>query len=195
MRTRVLFGAASVVGVVGMLWGSVVSARACTCGPIGPGDGEQVYAQQADAIVLGTVVELIPTREPYEGFEGKDVDAVVAVARYEKGSGPSEVVLQDGAVCGIFEDADVGKAFRLYLSVEGSSASSGWCSGSHEIDEALLDDAPSGQPAEGAEIGTQADGRFPVGAAIAIAIAGSVAILAGTVFLARRGSRQRMGSE
>ena len=164
MRVRALFGVASLMAVAGMLWGSVAPARACTCVPVGPGDPRQAYADKADAIVLATVLELIPATEPFPGYEGRDFDALVAARRYEKGDGPSRMVVRDGAVCGFFDEAYVGRTFRLYLAVDGSY-STGWCSGSHETGTVAvgLDDASGDGSGEEAGFTADGEGRLSLG--------------------------------
>ena len=50
MLVRLLFGVASVVAVVGTLWGSVAPVRACT------GDSLELYVQRANLLVEGRIV-------------------------------------------------------------------------------------------------------------------------------------------
>ncbi len=123
------------VAIVGLLLPSLNPAYACSCAALTP----EQYVDNADIIVIGTVVRLIETTEEFPTPEEKpdgqipDVDAAVQVERYLKGSGPAEIEVDDppsGGTCGFLEQASLGQRYLLFLTGETSPLQTHLCSGS-----------------------------------------------------------------
>jgi len=190
MRLRLLFGAASVFAVVGMVWMSVRPAHACTC--FGPAPIDAV-----DLLAVGRVVALAADDEIQEpGFEGvDDTDAVLSVERYLKGIGPERMLVDDplpGGGCGIFDNDSIGQRYVLYLLIEDSGYHTNGCLGTIGLDDQY--DAPIGQErladlesTLGAGVPPVSDVTFPYLPAVFAATLGPLAFLAGAAFVWRRG--------
>jgi len=124
------------ITIAGLLLPSGVRpAYACSCAPLPP----KAHVDNADVIVIGTVSEVIDTTEQFPAPEEKsdgaipDVDAVIEVERYLKGSGPAEIEVDDppsGGTCGFFEQASLGQRYVLFLTGETSLLQTHLCSGS-----------------------------------------------------------------
>jgi len=239
MRVRVLFGVASVAAVVGMLWGSVTPARACSPGP----DFDPVA--ESELIVGGRItgwklVENVrrwdpkssqpePTADPnYWGPASFDpIRLAMSVDRVYKGTSAAEIELfsantmsispeggvnkyvwGSGASCGAFDNDPTGGYFILGLVAD----QFGRLHPSLLLTFYIGPQPPVG-PGDtvvarleglGLSAWSLPDGGGPpepVGggaaeraAAVALAVLGPLAFLAGAAFLWRRGS-QRMGSE
>ncbi len=121
--------------IAGLLLPSVNPAYACSCAALTP----KQYVDNADIIVIGTVVRLIETTEEFPTPEEKpdgqipDIDAAVQVERYLKGSGPADIEVDDppsGGTCGFFEQASLGQRYVLFLTGETSPLETHLCSGS-----------------------------------------------------------------
>lgn len=129
------------VAIAGLLLPTGVRpAHACTCTGYSP---EEKVAN-ADVIAIGTVSRIFDN--PYTMPDPKttsgevtidDVDAVVSVERYLKGTGPAEIVADDpqsGGGCGIFEELSAGSRYLLFLTREDSDFRTHLCSGSLPIE-------------------------------------------------------------
>ena len=123
------------VTIASLLLPSLNPAYACSCAALTP----EQYVDNADIIVIGTVVRLIETTEEFPTPEEKpdgqipDVDAAVQVERYLKGSGPAEIEVDDppsGGTCGFLEQASLGERYLLFLTGETSPLQTHLCSGS-----------------------------------------------------------------
>ena len=118
-----------------LLPAGVRPAYACSCAALTP----EQYVDNADIIVVGTVVRLIETTEEFPtpaekpGGQIPDVDAALQVERYLKGSGPAEIEVDDppsGGTCGFLEQASLGQRHLLFLTGETSPLQTHLCSGS-----------------------------------------------------------------
>ena len=123
------------ITIASLLLPSVNPAYACSCAALTP----EQYVDDADIIVIGTVVRLIETTEEFPTPEEKpdgqipDVDAVVEVERYLKGSRLAEIEVDDppsGGTCGFLEQASLGQRYLLFLTGETSPLQTHLCSGS-----------------------------------------------------------------
>ena len=121
--------------IASLLLPSVNPAYACSCAALTP----EQYVDNADIIVIGTVVRLIETTEEFPTPEEKpdgqipDVDAAVQVERYLKGSTPVEIEVDDppsGGTCGFLEQESLGQRYLLFLTGETSPLQTHLCSGS-----------------------------------------------------------------
>jgi hypothetical protein len=207
---RVLFGVATVAAVVGMLWGSVTPAHACTCAelPI------ERHVAEAQLIVLGQVAELrvVPAEAEHQQYSQhrNEVHAIFPVQEYVKGTGPTTLelwayglqVYDDqigidavGAVCELVGHRSVGRQYLFYFYAQDSiDTDPGFCGGSFELDaperhqevERIRELAFAALPSSG---GPPAGAAFPVVAAAAVAVLGPLAFLAGAAFIWPRGTR------
>ncbi len=116
----------------------VQPAYACSCAILSP----QEYVDNADVIVIGTVVRMINTTEQFPSVDEKsdgiiaDVDAVVAVERYLKGTGPIEIAVDDppsGGACGFISERSLDQRYLLFLSGQARSFKTHLCSGSTDL--------------------------------------------------------------
>ncbi len=123
------------ITIASLLLPSVNPAYACSCAALTP----EQYVDNADIIVIGTVVRLIETTEEFSTPEEKpdgqipDVDAAVQVERYLKGSRSAEIEVDDppsGGTCGFLEQASLGQRYLLFLTGETSPLQTHLCSGS-----------------------------------------------------------------
>jgi hypothetical protein len=79
MRTRALFGLASVVAMVGMLWASVTPAFACSCALPLTDDVAREVLESSDLVVTGAVAETardrveVAVERVYAGESGESV--------------------------------------------------------------------------------------------------------------------------
>ena len=114
-------------------------AYACSCALL----STEEYVNNADVIAIGTVVQLIETAEQFPPVEEEsdgiipDIDAVVSVERYLKGTGPAEIEVDDppsGGTCGIFEELSVGSRYLLFLTGTTSPFTTNLCSGSLPVE-------------------------------------------------------------
>ena len=131
------------IAIAGLLLpASVRPAYACSCAALTP----EEHVDNANIVVIGTVIRLIDSTEQFpaapEKSEGTgiastpDVDAVVTVERYLKGSGPAEIVADDppsGGLCGFLDQASLGQRYLLFLTGEASPFNTHLCSGSTQI--------------------------------------------------------------
>jgi hypothetical protein len=126
----------SVVSAIALVFGALSpltagTARACSCVSI------EDVAQPvgwSDVIVIGTVTG-VRTQDP--GSVYPDQDAIVSVDTYLKGSGPSEIVADDGvssADCGMFNSSYVGREMLLFLNIADGRYTTSSCSGNHIIE-------------------------------------------------------------
>ncbi len=123
------------ITIASLLLPSVNPAYACSCAALTP----EQYVDDADIIVIGTVVRLIETTEEFSTPEEKpdgqipDVDAAVQVERYLKGSRSAEIEVDDppsGGTCGFLEQESLGQRYLLFLTGETSPLQTHLCSGS-----------------------------------------------------------------
>lgn len=135
---RILLPLAAIAIAVLLLPASVRPAYACSCAILSP----QEYVDNADVIVIGTVVRIINTTEQFPAIEEKsdgiiaDVDAVVAVERYLKGTGPIEIAVDDppsGGTCGFISERSLDQRYLLFLSGQARSFKTHLCSGSTNL--------------------------------------------------------------
>ncbi len=104
------------------------TAYACSCAP--QTVEEQVAA--ADIVAVGTLVSLYED-ETIDGMGLVDMDGVVSVSTYYKGSGPSEIAVDDpahGGVCGIIGEDSVGRDAVMYLELRDGEYLTHLCAGS-----------------------------------------------------------------
>lgn len=108
------------------------TAYACSC--IQTTVEERV--QSADVVAIGTVVSVFedPTDNPGGGMTLRDMDGVVSVSAYYKGSGPSEIAVDDPpSTCGVISERDIGQEIVLFLWIDAGEYLTHLCSGSHFI--------------------------------------------------------------
>ena len=137
-RFLLLLAAVAITGL--LLPAGLRPAYACSC--VGYSPEEKVA--NADVIAIGTVSRIfdnpytIPDPKRTNGeVTLQDVDAVVSVERYLKGTGPAEIVADDpqsGGGCGIFEELSVGSRYLLFLTGTTSPFTTNLCSGSLPIE-------------------------------------------------------------
>ncbi len=117
------------------------TAYACSCIQTTVED----RVQAADIVAIGTVISVYEdqTAEGSESGLFVDVDGVVRVSAYYKGSGPSEIAVDDppdGGTCGIIGDDSVGREAVLFLELSDGEYLTHLCAGSQIIygDEGVL---------------------------------------------------------
>jgi hypothetical protein len=196
MRLRVLFGVASVMAVVGMLWGSAGPVGACLC--IDRSTSE--YVSDADMIALGRVLSFTFHEDRAwvrpEDDESAEIDAIfsgeaiVEVERYLLGSGPRTLVIGDDTACGPITKDAIGSQL-LFINRYGERLVTSRCLGSGQmaprtIQEVEAITGPGEEPRSDGVIGGRG-GDFPWAATVALAVVGPLAFLFGAAFLWRRG--------
>lgn len=131
---RRLVPVVAVLSTIGMLASSVTPAHACYCAlsPERLAEPEALgpLVTEAGAIVIGTVAEVHPGNFLPE-MTG-DVDAVVSVERYLKGSGPERIEVDDPASdsdCGFISEASVDQRYLLVLTLSGEGYKTHVCAG------------------------------------------------------------------
>jgi len=136
----------SLLAVVGMLWGSVTPAWACSC-------AAEAFPRQvegAEEIVLGEVTELVvvPAASPVFPNQTGETHAIFRTEEYLKGGGPQTLdllayglpVSDDPMVgfgiagCQLFEGDDVGRRYVLFFQPDSQlDTDPSFCSGSFRI--------------------------------------------------------------
>ena len=121
MLVRLLFGVASVVAVVGMLWGSVTPAAACTCAlPLSDAAAQEVL-ESADLVVGGRVAEtardsvVIDVERVYAGESGVESVTVVQPEGFDGEYGRSDFVEEIGADCSYAITGGIEERYVLVL--------------------------------------------------------------------------------
>ena len=204
-----LVGAASVVAVVGMLWGSIAPVQACSCAlPLTDAAAQEVL-QTADLVVGGTVAETEPDRvvldveRVYAGEAGERV-TVAQPEGFDGQYGTSDFAEEIGPDCSFAITGGPGEQYVLVLNeserAEGYEAqgctsmslrlttTDDYFAESLAAIERAAGPAPSPAPVEEAGDG----GGFPWW--VAGAIGGTVIGLLGAAAVVWRRGRQRMGS-
>ena len=171
---------------VGMLWGSVTPARACSCAwPENP--SVEYFSENADAVVIGTVVKTV-------GGGGDDWDAIFAVNRYFKGHGRAEIFVDDpkhAGVCGFFDEDEAGEGYVLFLSLDGSRFVTDSCAGymgffgDGSLDRVMGEMQAVLGPGSAAAPGSSVEDKFPYLTVAGVAVLGAIAFLAGAAFVWR----------
>ena len=103
------------------------TAYACSCAET----TVEERVQSADVVAIGTVVSLYED-ETIDGLGLVDIDAVVSLSHYYKGSGPSEVAVDDppnGGVCGIIGEGSAGREAVLFLTLDDGEYLTHLCAG------------------------------------------------------------------
>jgi len=124
---------------------------ACTCPPYPTETDAIIYSLHfSDVVVVGTVLELVDDIDEY----APDKDAHVGVERYLKGTGPQDLVADDGiggGDCGFIGDYMVGRKWVFFL--QGDAYRTGMCLGNREATdeyvaaiEAVLNPTPTPSP-------------------------------------------------
>ena len=181
------------LATAGLLFTSTRPAYGCSCLP----SSTQQKVENADVIVIGTVVQLI--EDPDEGVGTElEVDGIVSVERYVKGSGPSEIEVDDppsGGLCGFLDQTSTGKRYLFLLSGQAAGFSTSSCDGSipitsDETSEQYLRDVESTVSGAGSfpDTGSAPSGDKPDSDSRWLA-AGAAALVA-AAWLLRRASRR-----
>jgi hypothetical protein len=191
---------ASVVAVVGMLWGSVTPARACSCLQ----RSTQEYVQAADLIVVGELISFYldmddamiraEDRGRSDSSVGQryPVRATLAIDRYLVGDGPTHLRVADHGACTAFYREYVGQNHLLFLEEDSGWLVTGACYGSGvgtgasraEV-EAIT--GPGSPPTYRGLLPDVDRDNFPLFPAVAVAVIGPLAFLLGAAFWSRRG--------
>ncbi len=112
------------------------TAYACSCAPT----TVEERVERSDVVAIGTVISLYED-ETTDGSGGGfivDMDGVVSVDTYYKGSGPPEIAVDDpahGGTCGIIGPDTVGLDAVLFLNLSDGAYVTGLCHGSRFFDE------------------------------------------------------------
>ena len=177
------------------------TAYACSC--VETTVEERV--QSADVVAIGTVVSLFddPADNPGGGMTLRDMDGLVRVSAYYKGSGPPEIAVDDppdGGTCGFVSSDSVGQDAVLFLTLSDGEYLTNICAGSHFItgDEdfraetiaAIEAVTGPGQPTDGSppqDEPTEGDESTPWAVILPLAFAIPLAVLFIPAFLRRRG--------
>ena len=103
------------------------TAYACSC----LSQTVEESVQAADVVALGTVVSLYED-ETIDDLGLVDIDAVVSMSTYYKGSGPHEIAVDDpanGGVCGLIDEGSVGREAVLFLTLDDGEYMTHLCAG------------------------------------------------------------------
>ncbi len=169
----------TLVALAALLRLSAPPAYACDCDP-GPAP---VRVDNAHVVAIGKVVALTE--------RDIDVDAVVLVQRYLKGSGPTEITVDDPAVgnCGFLDEASLGLTYLQFLNGDASPFQTSICDGSTHLagqtyQQQLLEEvvAITGPGSAPSDEGENSVPWLP----IALAAGGAAALLAASAWLLRR---------
>ncbi len=177
------------------------TAYACSCAQTTM--EERVHA--ADVVAIGTLVSLYED-ETIDGLGGGmlvDTDGVFAIDTYYKGSGPSEIAVDDppdGGTCGFVSSDSIGQEAVLFLELSDGDYVTHLCAGSHFIsgDEDFRAETIAGieavtgpgQPPVGSppqDEPTEGDKSTPWAVVLPLAFAIPLAVLVIPAFLRRRG--------
>ncbi len=123
--------------VLGLLFAPLLSASgtayACSCAET----TVEERVQNADVVAIGTVISLYEDRMtvPFKNGETEifDTDGVVRVSAYYKGSGPSNIAVDDppdGGSCGFVSSDSVGQEAVLFLELSNDEYLTNLCAGS-----------------------------------------------------------------
>ena len=111
-------------------------AYACSCAPTTV--EERVLS--ADVVAIGTLTSLYEDRMTVPFKDGEigivDADGVFAIDTYYKGSGPSDIAVDDppdGGTCGFVSSDSVGREAVLFLELSDGEYVTHICAGSHFI--------------------------------------------------------------
>ena len=160
--------------------------------------------QAADVVAIGTVVSLYED-ETIDDLGIVDLDAVVSMSNYYKGSGPSEVAVDDpanGGVCGIIDEGSNGREAVLFITLDDGQYTTDLCTGTQffsSTDDFLAETMAEieavtgpGQPPDGSPPQaepTEADASSPWAVILPLAFIIPLAVLiVPAFFLRRRGS-------
>ena len=103
------------------------TAYACSCIPT----TVEERVQRADVVAIGTVVSLYEG-ETIDDLGLVDIDAVVSMSNYYKGSGPSEIAVDDpvnSGVCGVIDEGSNGREAVLFLTLDDGEYTTDLCTG------------------------------------------------------------------
>ena len=112
------------------------TAYACSCAAL-PTVEERV--RSADVVAIGTVVSVYEERITVDSKSGQgeliDIDGVVRVSTYYKGTGPAEIPVNDPLIgaCGFLSSESVGREAVLFLDLSDGDYRTHLCAGSHFI--------------------------------------------------------------
>ncbi len=92
--------------------------------------------ENADVVAIGTVVSVFEDQTTEGLGSGMliDMDGVVRVSTYYKGSGPHEIAVDDppdSGTCGVITERDIGQEIILFLWLDAGEYLTHLCSGSH----------------------------------------------------------------
>jgi hypothetical protein len=203
----------SILGIVGLLWGDVTPAAACSCAGLTP----EEYVAKANFVLIGGLAEVRydpPLTVTYSEDRLTLVD--LRVERYLKGFGPESVTIADPAYtvvevrdgmpwsvavsCSVFGDRAVGQKYLLFLETTDPPINVSFCGGSTGLGnpnnsaaagylaavERIL--GAGSLPSGGGRLGPPENTiRWPVIVGVTIAAFGPLAFLAGAAFVWRRG--------
>ena len=174
------------------------TAYACSC--VETTVGDRVHA--ADVVAIGTLVSLYED-ETIDGLGIVDTDGVFAIDTYYKGSGPSEIAVDDppdGGTCGFVSGDSIGQEAVLFLELSDGDYVTHLCAGSNFIsgDEdfraetiaAIEAVTGPGQPPVGSppqDEPTEGDKSTPWAVILPLAFAIPLAVLIIPAFFRRRG--------
>jgi hypothetical protein len=206
MLTRILFGLASVVAMVGMLWGTATPARACSCALPLSDDAAREVLESADLVVAGTVAEterdrvVLDVERLYTGEGGESV-TVVQPAGFDGRYATSDFVEEIGADCSYTITGGPGERYVLVLqeSEEAGSYEAQGCT-SMSLRLTTTDDyfarsleaiERAAEPKELPFVPEEEDGGggFPWAAAGAIGVGAVIGLAGAGAFLWRRPSK------
>lgn len=110
------------------------TAYACSCLQL----SVEESVQAADVVAIGTVVSVYEDQTTEGLGSGRliDMDGLVRVSTYYKGSGPHEIAVDDppdSGTCGVITERDIGQEIILFLWLDAGEYLTHLCSGSHFI--------------------------------------------------------------
>jgi hypothetical protein len=120
----ILFAAALTAAVLAR---SAAPVAACTCAP--PELPDEVLS--ADWIVVGEITDVLNLKSGSGSAPNPDINAIVDVERYLKGSGPELLEVDDSGSsgpCSFFDEGDRNQRYVLFLANAGSHATVRGCS-------------------------------------------------------------------
>jgi hypothetical protein len=112
------------------------TAYACSCGTLATVE-ERV--RSADLVAIGTVTALYEERITFDSKSGEgelvDTDGVFAIDAYYKGTGPTEIPVDDpiSGACGFLSSDSVGREAVLFLDLSDGEYVTHLCAGSNFI--------------------------------------------------------------
>jgi hypothetical protein len=133
-----LLAPTAIVATVAVLFSAITPAHACSCAQLSV---EETVAN-ADVVAIGMVTDLLVLGPNVDAARG-DVDALVSVSTYLKGSGPPSIAVDDpvgDGDCGFIDETDVGERLLFFLTTSEGVYKTNLCAGNALLTGEFVDE-------------------------------------------------------